>query len=489
MNLSDKVREKMRSFLRIDTPNSVSVNIRQLEDYDAYVFKNKIWCRGKADELEQLYSFSNDNLGNRHFWGSKPSQGMNIRKIHTGLPKLIIKVLTDVCTEDLYSIDVGERQKEWDEIAKVNKLNKTIKKAVKNVLEYGDGAFKFSYDKNISEYPIIEFFPAERVEYEYTRGIVSAVIFKTEKRYNNKPYVLKERYAYKSITYKLETPDGKEADMSAFDDLRGCVPVSFEESFLPAVRFAITESDVYKGRGEAVFDSKYDDFDALDECVSQWLLALRKGQIKEFIPVDFLPTDSKGELKERNYFDTNFIVLESDMSENGTNKIETTQGLIQHEALLSTYITVLDICLQGIISPSTLGIDVKKLDNAEAQREKEKTTLYTRSRVVDELSDVIKELVDIAFKFYDTLNKVPVKDITANVNFGGYANPSFEANIETISKAAVSGIMSVDAQVEELYGDDKDEEWKKEEIKRIKAEKGITEVDEPAINSDAGVIN
>ena len=68
--------------------------------------------------------------------------------------------------------------------------------------------------------------------------------------------------------------------------------------------------------------------------------------------------------------------------------------------------------------------------------------------------------------FYDNLQNQSYKDVDINVNFGGYANPSFEANIETVGKAASSGIMSVETQVEELYGNDKDSEWKKEEVKR-----------------------
>ena len=46
--------------------------------------------------------------------------------------------------------------------------------------------------------------------------------------------------------------------------------------------------------------------------------------------------------------------------------------------------------------------------------------------------------------------------------------------------------MSVDAAVDELYGDDKDDTWKQEEIKRLKEELGIGEVEEPGVNLEAG---
>ena len=49
--------------------------------------------------------------------------------------------------------------------------------------------------------------------------------------------------------------------------------------------------------------------------------------------------------------------------------------------------------------------------------------------------------------------------------------------------------MSVEAQVEELYGDSRDDTWKEEEIARLKAEQGIAEVEEPGVNMAAGLFN
>ena len=145
--------------------------------------------------------------------------------------------------------------------------------------------------------------------------------------------------------------------------------------------------------------------------------------------------------------------------------------------------------MQGLISPSTLGVDVKKLDNAEAQREKEKTTLYTRGNIMDTLQKQIPKLVDKVFKSISVRDKQPIQDVVCSMNFGEYANPSFESQIETISKGKQGGIMSIEASVEELYGDTKDEEWKKEEVARLKAEQGIGEVEEPAVNMEGVILN
>ena len=254
-----------------------------------------------------------------------------------------------------------------------------------------------------------------------------------------------------------------------------------------AQQFMAFKSNKYKGRGSSIFDRKADSFDSLDEAWSQWMDALRRGRSKEYIPEKMLPRNPEsGEILPPNAFDHAYIKLESSMQEGASNTIEVKQPVIPHESYLSTYITALDLCLQGILSPSTLGIDVKKLDNAEAQREKEKVTLYSRNKIVNAIRKTIPKLVDTVMKVYSTSMKQTLTDAEATINFGEYANPSFESQVETIGKGKTQGIMSTEACVEELYGDSKDDEWKEEEVRRLKEEQGIASEEEPAVNLDAG---
>lgn len=125
---------------------------------------------------------------------------------------------------------------------------------------------------------------------------------------------------------------------------------------------------------------------------------------------------------------------------------------------------------------------------AEATREKEKTTLYKRNQIIETLTKTINDIVNITFKVYDTMEKNEITDIDGVASFGGYANPSFEAQVETIGKAKTNGVMSIETSIEELYGDTKDEKWKKEEVKRIKNESGIVDMEEPSINEDLDLI-
>ena len=482
--------EKIKSAFTIKPAQSMQIDIEQLTNFDGHTFINKIWYRGEANELHQLYKQINENIENNDcFWGSIPSKNSTMRKIHTGLPAMIVDTLSNIATDDLDDIEVKERQEEWNNIAKENNIKELAREAVTKTLWGGDGAFKWSVDTEISKYPIIEFYGADRVEYEYERGRLIAIIFKTRKLIKSKKYELRERYDKDGITYSLLDDDKKPVKIEEFEELaRYHKPVINNAKFMMAYPFIIRKSEKFEGRGKSILDGKLNSFDAFDEVWSNWMLAVRKCQIKTYIPDCYMPRDPKtGMILRGNDFDSDYVVG-SDMSENAKNTIMTTQGDLQHEALLSSYITALDQCLQGLISPSTLGIDMKKLDNAEAQREKEKTTLYKRNQIVEVLEEALKEIVNITFKVLDNMNNVAPTETEATITFGGYANPSFEAQVETIGKASTSTIMSVEAQVDELWGDTKDEEWKKEEVKRIKEEKGITSMDEPSINEDIDLI-
>ncbi len=477
--LKNGVRKAVRSFLNIQEAPNYNFMIQEGMNYEANAFKNMIWYRGDSYELNQLYKqMANYNYS---FWGSVPTVGLEIRKIHTGLPKIIVNQLVNIVLTDLNIIEFKEIAKNdlWKDIVKENKFNKLLERATREALVVGDGAFKISFDSNVSELPILEFYSGEKIDIVYDRGRVKEIVFQTNYTVNKVVYTLHETYGFGYVTYKLFRGDS-EVNLNSIPQTENLVDVTFDKSFCMAVPYMIYESDKWEGRGQSIFDSKCDNFDSLDETWSQWIDALRAGRAKTYIPDDLLPRNpNTGEILKPSYFDNRYIQTEKCMKENVASTIDTEQPTIPTENYLSTYVTALDLCLQGIISPSTLGIDNKKLDNAEAQREKEKTTLYTRNKIIEAISDMLPTLVDTIFKAYNTLLKQPIEDNVIEVSFGEYASPSFEAVVETLSNPNTP--MSIEAKVEEMWGDSKTEEWKKEEVERIKEQTGVAVMDEPSV--------
>ena len=476
------LKNAIRSFLNLTSANGLQIQIDELLDFEANAFVNEIWYRGDGYEIEQLYQSIPDYKFS--FWGATSTKGLEIRKIHSGLPKLIVNTLTNICVDDMQDIKIENigKDNDWKEIEKENDFKNLVKKAVKKALVTGDGAFKISIDTEVSQYPILEFYEADRIEVKRERGRIKEIRFKKQFNKQGVSYVLKECYGYGYIEYKLYDAYNNEISLDKLEKTKDLQNVYFDKSLIMAEYLSFFSSDKWEGRGQSIFDSKRDNFDALDEAWSQWIDALRANRTKTYIPEDLLPRDiNTGAIRAGNAFDNRFIATGTPMQENAQSKIDTVNGAIDYNSYLSTYITALDLCLQGIISPSTLGIDTKKLDNAEAQREKEKTTLYTRQTIIYSLQNCVEKLVDKVFKVINIMNNTALEDTEAQVCFGEYANPSFESQVETVGKAKTQGVMSIESVVEELYGDSKTDEWKAEEVKRIKNEQGITELEEPSM--------
>ena len=476
------LKNAIRSFLNLTSANGLQIQIDELLDFEANAFVNEIWFRGESYELEQLYKSIPDYKYS--FWGATSTRGLEIRKIHTGLPKIIVNTLTNVCVDDMQDIKIENigKDNDWKEIEKENDFKNLVKKAVKKALVTGDGAFKISIDTEVSQYPILEFYEADRIEVKRERGRIKEIRFKKQFNKQGISYVLKECYGYGYIEYKLYDAYNNEIGLDKLEKTKDLQNVYFDKSLIMAEYLSFFSSDKWEGRGQSIFDSKRDNFDALDEAWSQWIDALRANRTKTYIPEDLLPRDiNTGAIRAGNAFDNRFIATGTPMQENAQSKIDTVNGVIDYNSYLSTYITALDLCLQGVISPSTLGIDTKKLDNAEAQREKEKTTLYTRQTIIYSLQNCVEKLVDKVFKVINIMNNTALEDTEAQVCFGEYANPSFESQVETVGKAKTQGVMSIESVVEELYGDSKTDEWKAEEVKRIKNEQGIIELEEPSM--------
>lgn len=494
-NMAEKVKKRIRAWLDVQPARDVTFVIQETLSQEANILKNRIWYNGDADELSQLYKQIDSEQSRRTFWAAVSTPGREIRKIHTGIPAIMVDVLSNIIITDMNNISVPTaRIDDWEQIEKENDFKSMMETAVKEALYLGDGAFKISQDKEISEYPIIEWYPADRIKIIKNRGRLREVVFlsvyysKEAYGTHRKEYILFETYGYGYITYELrERESNRTVPMDTIPELASLDNIEFDESICMAVPFRIYKNAKHPERGKSIFDSKTDAFDALDEAWSQWMQALRDGRSTRYIPDNMIPRNPKtGELMHPNAFDNTFIQMDTNMEEGKAAGITVSQPEIPYDSYQATYITALDLCLQGIISPSTIGIDVKKLDNAESQREKEKATLYTRGKIIDALQKTIPLVVNNVLKVMDLLrdDNAVLEDTIATIEFGEYANPSFESQVETIGRAKAQNIMSNETVVEELYGDTKDDRWKEEEVERLNAMDGIETMEEPSLNTE-----
>ena len=472
--IGERVREKVKNWLRLNPAPQQSFNINEYTTRETEIIRSQLWYRGDANELFQFFHQLNGVQGS--FWGSVPSDS-SVRKVHSGIPAIIADTLAYIVKSDMDGIEAPD---EWDDIAKNIDFVETVGKAIIDTLVEGDGAFRVSADGDKIE---LGFVGASRCEYEDDE-----VIIHTEYSAKKRTYMLSERYGKGFIESRLYDENGHEVPLSTVPDLVKVQPyIVFNGGYCLAVPLRFYASKKYKGRGKSIFDGgRSDCFDALDEVISQWWDAVRQGRVKQYIPESMMPRNpNDGSLLAPNQFGNNYISVSAPLIEGVNNQeIKTVQPEIRYEAFVSAYTNALLMCLQGLVSPATLGIDVGKMSSADAQREKKDVTGHTRNTITAALENVLPKVINAVFMTLDNIHNTEPIEREVTVSFGEYGAPDFDSRVETVGKAATYGIMSTETQVDELWGGSKDDEFKAAEVQRIKTEKGIMPASEPSVGGE-----
>ena len=103
--MTDKMRDGLRRFLQLTPAPENVIVIDEGLDFLANCAKNRIWYHGKSRQLSQLYS-SLDGVEKTMFWAAPMTRGLEIRKLHTGLAKIVIDMLTAIVSNDFNGMEI-----------------------------------------------------------------------------------------------------------------------------------------------------------------------------------------------------------------------------------------------------------------------------------------------------------------------------------------------------------------------------------------------
>ena len=132
----EEMQKKLLKILRIHQIDGNGFDIDRLLTHDENCAKNRIWYDGDSFELSQLFSRVKGN--GFSFWSSMMTQGMEIRKIHIPMPKLLVDTINNVCIADYNDIDFTDNeqaQELWEEISEENNFKSLLKKAMVNAVK------------------------------------------------------------------------------------------------------------------------------------------------------------------------------------------------------------------------------------------------------------------------------------------------------------------------------------------------------------------
>lgn len=454
-----------------------------------------VWYGGDSDELLNFYTRENTigynyepwyNRNKRSYFWSVSSTEEDIKRTHSGQPRNITDTLVAVVGKpDIQggpaSLDVENKINEHiDNIITENNFWKMYEQQqMPLTLVEGWGCYKINWDKDISDYPIIVYYKAEQVDFIYKSNRIVGIVFKdyyTDGK--NKRYLLTET---RSIEGKLQE-DGtvqrnllivKEAfEISGEDEIVKPIRLSEVEQFRemdekliiedynqllaqPCVFYEDTNTPCY---GRSIFTGKLDLFDDLDQCLSQAANAVRRSTPVEYFDNNYLERDKKTGIPiQPKAFDRKYTVIAGKGNADGEVKnkaVETTQPNVEFKKYSEQAIDILTQIVTGIMSPATLGIDISKRDNAEAQREKEKVTIFTRNMIVDTESDILKGLFSQALCAYEcmTTGQITKKHYDMSINFSEFADDSFENKLTVLGDALDKKNLSPQMYMSKLYG-------------------------------------
>ena len=493
MNLYDLIKERIKNYSNIEylENNPYDERITYITDEEE-IKRNKIkeyrlWYAGDGDELlnfytnKQIWGNAKEPIFNRnksnYFWGISSLES-DIKRVHSSIPNIIISTLINtigqpnLTSKDEKSLDILR------EIIDKNKFYSIIKhKQLPLTLVDGWGAYKINFDKTFSNNPIIQYYEAENVDFIYKNNVLIGIIYKDYYRYKNKNYVLIETRRINNegsiIEYELfkleENNEVIKADLGVIPELKNKKALIIKGYYkVLGVPCKFYYDSMNKNYGRSVYTGKIDLFDDLDQILSQASQTVRVSTPIEYFPIDLLERDAEGNPKMPKVYNRQYIAKQGQPNGDGNmdEKIQTTQPNLNLEKYSNEAKSKLDLILAGILSPSTIGMDLKKNDNAEAQREKEKTTINTRNNIIEEETIILKELFNLLLMIQEYIDtgKITQYEYNIGIKFNEFANPSFENEINVLGKAWSDGQLSTKQYVELLWGNKLSLQEKEEEI-------------------------
>lgn len=467
----------------------------KLKEYD-------VWYDGDGDELLNFYTRENyigfnyepfymRNKKN-YFWAISSTEAQ-IKRTHSGQPRNIVDTLVNIMPFPL--ISAGEDTKKLQAVVKESGLEQVYKdEQLPLTLVEGWGCWKINWDKDVSDYPSVEYVSAENVDFIYKNGKIIGIVFKNYYTSDKKRYLLLET---RSIEWKPNSSaaEGSEGErvlvitnelyelpmnMAATDDDTPLKKVDlktvpaldsveerieigpFDKLFaVPCVLLGNTSRQW--GYGRSIFTGKIDLFDDLDQALSQSSNAVRLSTPIEYIDEEYLERDKNGLPKKPKAYDRKYVMMKGQKNGDGVSTgqpVQITQPSVEFSRYSDHAVQILLQILNGILSPATLGIDIAKKDNAAAQREKEKVTIFTRNALINGEERILRSLMEqmlMAKEFMDT-GAVSVHSYDISVKFNEFADDSFENKLEALGKAYDMEEISTDMYLNKLYGDTLSEE-------------------------------
>lgn len=469
MGLFSKLREKRikkwKELLNVPDVKAIEEVMSSVRDLNEFY----IWYDGNEVKLSRYYErFKTSKTNPKAFYFWCESHYSNIKRTHSGLPLAIVDALVNATgVPEITSEDVSVQER-IDYIKESNDFLNLIKQEeMPLTLVGGYGVLIPNY---INDEVYIEFVKGTEIDILKRYGRIIGIIKHT--KYDN-GFRLEETRKVGSISYQL-FKDGKPVALNKLKETQDLEDIILPiEMGLPFVLTRFKSGTTEYGR--SIFQGKVSIFDDFDQTWSRISDNVRSHSVNTYMSADLLESDNNGKAITPDKFGARITVLRKQMNEK--TSIQTEQPQIVYDGLIQVARQQLMMALAGTVAPNSIGFELQTTPNAESQREREKTTLITRNDIIDNQTEIVKRMMQLALMMEDFANSKKIVDYEIGVAFDDYASPTFNDRINTLLPLFNSLAISPEKFVEELWAGDLDEIALEEEIQRVKSLKGMNDFD------------
>lgn len=416
--------------------------------------------------------------------------------MHNPIVHVVINRYVSIVNNLINGINIEDRRIEKiieKVLSKENEqsLDRIVREATRVALIQGDACLKIEYDADISDEPLITLVEGLNVEYKTKKGRIVEAVFYTEHfdELDNK-YILEEYRGRGYIKYLLKDTEGKIVPMGTVEELKDVEDVEYEgEALFIPVKFS--DHPIDKERGKPLFYDKVDMLNVNDEAGSKVNTVMRNSEpytlfnekvvMKEVKKNVMSPMGRITQVPEKvrkPYKGSGVLVFNDEMT--GDGKFPDMVDFVNINPHASDYETfkkmALDDVLLGIMSPETLGIESRTLEqNATAQKDREQITADNANNMVSVLEDTLKLLIRkiLVFKKHLLEDGTIDEDTKVEINTIQYQTMSFKERAEIVKDLRAFGMSNISRyEAVRLLFPDKSETEIEEEIERIQREMG-----------------
>jgi hypothetical protein len=489
-----------------------------------------VWFQGNEKSLQRFFQVDvhkhltsgYDKDQSNYFWAQVSTKSLStgiingvIRKLHTKTPTRLVNKMVDVIMRSGYTYEILDDDVTQEDgtvihknrdrlnlILEANDFESFLKKAFTSDSVTGEDNTKIIINEELSEFPLIEVFPTDKVELKKKHGILIEHTFKTF-FVKDKPkhdwvmpnvieqvqFVLKEIHTFRkgvaNVEYKLfksgtnnlllgdmiEVPLGSFADTAVLEDYSNS-GLTFGDSF-HKINKVVNASFRHSNRGESDMAGSSGLYDAIDEIYSTIIQEMRDGKLHKLIP------ESRLVKKNGAYIDvsafTNATVINPDLAPDAESKIQFEKAEVNFKQNLDTYVSFMQTAANNFgLSIKSLGWGFESaVASEDSQQERERATRDTRTNKIDLIEPWMSKIFVSLLQMQDIMDKKSPQEYKIKVSFNNYIEDSMNTKVELATKGIEGQVLTIRGSQDVLYGDSKLESEKDILAVKIKLENNI----------------